>query len=191
MTKEKVFSIFVLGLLLGSFITTLTRQPIPVDAATPRRRVTPTVTPVIPTPTPVPPTATPTAVVTPADPTPTLVPTATPTTAPIQNQVGGYYKDLTGANLNGAFLAYHDFTGFNFTGATLRDTNLQKSYMINASLDSVDFTGANLSGLNLTGAVTTNIKWYSCPEGEGMCGSTTCPDGVTQLITDGAVCTLN
>lgn len=188
MTKEKVFSVFILGLLLGSFITTLTRQPLPVDAATPRRR--PTITPVAPTPTPVPPTATPTAVVTPTDPTPTLIPTATPTTVPVQNQVGGYYKDLTGANLNNAFLAYHDFTGFNFSNASLRDTNLQKSYLTNANLDGADLTGSNLSGVNLTGAITSNIKWYSCPEGEGMCGGTTCPDG-TQITTDGAVCLLN
>lgn len=188
MTKEKVFSIFVLGLLLGSFITTLTRQPLPVDAATPRRR--PTITPIPPTPTPVPPTATPTAVITPTDPTPTLIPTATPTAAPVQSQVGGYYKNLTGAVLDNAFLAYHDFTGFIFSNASLRGASLQKSYLIDSNLDSVDFTGANLSGINLTGAVTTNIKWYSCSEGEGMCGSTTCPDG-TQITSDGAVCLLN
>lgn len=156
---NKIFSVFVLGLILGIIFTTLTHSVQKVDAA--RRRPSPT----------------PTAAVTPV-----------PTTAPVQNQIAGFYKNLSGAILDNAFLAYHDFSGVNFANASLKYTNLQSSYLNNANLNGVDFTGATLTGVNLTGATLEGVKWYNCPEGDGVCGETVCPDGSTKLSTDGAVC---
>jgi len=158
MTK-KIFSVFVLGLIIGIIFTTLTQSVQKVEAA--RRRPSPT----------------PTAAITPV-----------PTITPIQNQVAGFYKNLTGAVLDNAFLAYHDFTGVNFTNASLRTANLQSSYMNNAILDGVDFTGSNMTGVDLTGTTLVGVKWYYCPEGDGMCGETVCPDGTTKLATQDAVC---
>lgn len=157
MTKEKIFSVFALGLLVGVIFTSLTQNVQSVDAA--RRRVTPTPAPII-----------------------------TTTPAPAQNQVAGYYKNLTGANLESAFLAYHDFSGFNFTNANLRYSKLNSAYLNNATMDGVDFTGSTLTGIDLTGTTLTGVKWYYCPEGDLMCGETVCPDGTTKLTTQDAVC---
>ncbi|MBI2464715.1 pentapeptide repeat-containing protein [Candidatus Shapirobacteria bacterium] len=154
--SKKILSVFVLGLLIGAFVTSGPPNVEPVIAV---RRTTPT---------------------------PTRV--STPTPSPVQNQVGGFYKDLTGANLDSAFLAYHDFSGFTFTNASLRYVNLHSAYLNNASMNGADFTGANLTGVNITGTKLDGVKWYSCPQGEGQCGTTTCPDGITFLSTDGAVC---
>lgn len=52
------------------------------------------------------------------------------------------YTDLTGVNLENAFLY----------GANLIDTNLQGANLENKDLRSVDFTGANLANANIAGA---------------------------------------
>lgn len=147
MTKEKIFSVFSLGLLVGIMFTSLTQNVRSVDASKKK-----------PTPTPVP------------------------------SRVAGFYQDLTGAILDQSFLAYHDFSGFVLTNASLRSANLSAANFDAANLDGVDFTGANLSNMSHAGATFVGSKWYSCPEGEGQCGATTCPDGTTILSTDGAVC---
>jgi hypothetical protein len=119
--------------------------------------------------------------------TPTPTPIATTTPAPPQPKLAGYYQDLTDAVLNGAFLAYHDFSGFTLTNAIIRDANLTAANFDGADLSGVDFTNSNLTNMSYTNANLTGVKWYNCPNGEGACGGTTCPDG-TQITTDGGVC---
>ncbi len=100
---------------------------------------------------------------------------------------GGFFSNLSSSNFDSTFIAYHDFTGFDFSNASIRNAKVNNSIFTNTNLTNVDFTGSNLNGVNLTGANLTGVKWYNCPEGDGVCGSTTCPDGHS-IGTDGATC---
>ncbi|MFA5894284.1 MAG: pentapeptide repeat-containing protein [Candidatus Shapirobacteria bacterium] len=107
------------------------------------------------------------------------------------NYYGGFYKDLNSARLtgngDGIFLAYHDFTGFNFTDADMGYDNLVETKFINANLTRTNFTGADLTNAYFSGATNLDTtKWYSCPA-DGQCGETTCPDG-SKLTTMGSSC---
>lgn len=71
----------------------------------------------------------------------------------LNNEEGGHYADLLGANLHGADLHGADLRGANLQAANLHGANLQR-----ADLQRANFRGANLRGANLRGA---NID-YSC-----------------------------
>ncbi|MBM4296318.1 MAG: pentapeptide repeat-containing protein [Deltaproteobacteria bacterium] len=60
--------------------------------------------------------------------------------------------------LRGANLRFADATRAFLVGADLSRTNLQGSYLFQANLRGVDFTGANLSGANLKGARLENAN---------------------------------
>jgi len=118
---------------------------------------------------------------------PTPTPTSIPNPTTGNDFRGGYYSNLSNSNFDSTFIAYHDFTGFDFSNASIRFSQVKGSNLSQANLTNVDFTGSNLNGANLTGANLTGIKWYNCPEGDGVCGSTTCPDGHS-IGTHGATC---
>ncbi len=159
MSKNIFLTVTSFLIVCGVLITSVPRSPQNVLAT---RRHKPTLTPV------------PTTVV------------VTPTPGSI-NTPGGLYRNLSLAVLDSYKLAYHGFEGFNFSGASLRDADLRYSLFTNAKLDGADFTGSNLDKADITGATTVGTIWYSCPQGDGQCGSTTCPNG-TQISTDGASC---
>lgn len=107
------------------------------------------------------------------------------------NYYGGFYRDLSNARLtgngDGIYLAYHDFTGFNFANADLQSDNLVETKFINANVDNANFTGADLTNAYFTGATNTSTaKWYSCIY-DGGCGETVCPDGF-KISTMGGSC---
>jgi uncharacterized protein YjbI with pentapeptide repeats len=66
--------------------------------------------------------------------------------------------NLTGANLDKAFLGEADLTGANFDKALLRETNLTGANLDKAFLREADLTGANLSEADLSGANLAGAK---------------------------------
>lgn len=122
----------------------------------------------------------------PGHPKPTITPTPTSSSTP-QVGNGTFYSNLSGATLTGAYLAYHDFHGFDFSNAILRDTNLIYSNLTGAKLTNTDLTNSDLRGINFSNVDLSTVKWYFCPTGTGTCGATTCPDGHL-ITTDGASC---
>lgn len=113
-----------------------------------------------------------------------------PTRTDSVNYYGGFYKDLNNARITGngggIFLAYHDFTGFNFTDANLEYDNLVETKFINANLTRTNFTGADLTNAYFAGATSLDtVKWYACST-DGQCGETICPDGFKISVVNGS-----
>jgi hypothetical protein len=120
--------------------------------------------------------------------------------------LGGFLSDMTGAYIYDQYLGYHNFTGFNFSNASLNSVTMIGSVLVGANLSgakillstltSADLSKANLlgtnfSGSNLTDADLTGAKidgttiWYSCTD--SICYPTTCPDGKI-IPTDISTC---
>jgi uncharacterized protein YjbI with pentapeptide repeats len=68
----------------------------------------------------------------------------------------GKRANLTGANLEGAYLRGANLEGAHLTGAYLRGANLEGAYLTGAYLTGANLRGANLTGANLTGAYLTD-----------------------------------
>jgi hypothetical protein len=80
----------------------------------------------------------------------------------------GKCADLSGANLNNAYLTYANLSGANLnnayltyanlSGADLTDANLTGAKLYGADLSGADLTGADLTGANLSGADLTCVE---------------------------------
>ena len=115
----------------------------------------------------------------------------------IQNDINwqNQTRDLSGANLNDAYLFVFDLFGADLSGANLNDAylryadlryanlsnaNLRFAFLNDADLSYADLSHADLSNANLNYANLIGVYWYN----------TNCPDG-TNSDDNGNTCENN
>ena len=103
----------------------------------------------------------------------------------LNNEKGGIYADLSGADLRYANLSYVDLSGANLSGADLSGADLRHADLSGADLSGANLRHADLSGVSYNEA--TSFFALQCPEEGSFIGYKKCNKYIIKLqITDNA-----